>query len=1350
MPSSNPYPGLLTFDSSEKFAFFGRDLEARQVTGMCLSARVSVLFGETGSGKSSLISAGVLAFFNDAKSSATSTMPRRSNPLDSYDPDRRVLPVHYRQWGPGKATESIVRALDCRTGGGSEDTSTESVNNLHQALRRTTSKQLTVLLILDQFEEYFSLPRDTAFEDALVEIANDCDVDVRILFVLRDDGLSHLERLKNDLPGLFDNLYQLKHLSIKSAIEAIHAPLQRTAADPPFTVEDHKGLIDSLTAAHRRRTSLYSSAELAEAVVDTELRVEAPLLQIVMHRLWEIAAARPDHVLRLSDLGKRAPVQDALKQHVQDQLKLLPDNKSRDVAAGILPSLILDSGQKVRRSEAEICSYVERGGETDRRGESTDVLVVLRRLAAVDIRLLQSAAGDPNLAETEHKKDIFYSLYHDVLGPPLREWSNARRADLRKRRRIFKYTATGVSAMAIAAFVAFAVTFWYASQNTNERLLAAQRRAAALSSALLHEDTSLALRLAKLAHGEAQRPDTGAIAFTQNSDTKDLLAQTDKHIRSVASRAPAEVLDGFSEFESIFSQQGKLRRIVKQKSDDPKKPKPWELQTWEGGANWSTKEMPQLSFSRSHVLVANGAQDVVITIDPQTGKAQLIRLPNQSQFGPSLDLKSMGGDVRKKGSAASPVEPVRRVTTAALCPLQERSLLVLGTDNSMYWAFFVPDTGNEIRYLAHGSLPRLDFDSNATRDSAAPATVRAIGCGMDATKTRWTITFGDAYGRIFIFDLPAPDAKPRGDVVELRRIAGLGPDGKVTSTFRPNAVTGLLHFDSHLVAAHADGKLLGLTLDASQNSLGGTLIHQAASSISTMIKVRDDAVAYGTSAGNIEVLRLQNLKKDPSSWRTARLLQRSAHDGAVVSLAALSDFTNAPAAKQSSNSADESVPFFGVSIVSHGIDDRTKVWSVPPINFRWINDVSFSTVPALAKAPAAGALVVAQGKTVTVFKHSELGALTRVCSWDLPKIEVDPQKTGGVDRKERQVKENEKNDRENHVYRLNSSADGIWFAAASVFGTVYKIKRESCDEEARVSLAPSKDAKLRSLAISHDDKFVAVGFDDGTVRTIRTAEWQPEPKSPSERLWVKQLSGIARQPPCPSNPIRALAFSRDNKWLFAGSYAGRLFVVGAGASASSGARLYHLIRNSDGTRTLHRADGVCDGNPSGVSPLAILSLAALGKNQLAVGAGIVTMAEFEPESGEFSELTTELQAAPSTRIHRISVSSDSKVVGIAGGPSFAALLRLRASATNDPAQADLLGMLSSDADVESIAVHPDGKLVAWGGQDGVLRVAPNIGFGEIPPSLMRKLTEDECKTFGVTADECGTKTTSTQPRSAPR
>ncbi|MBE2222244.1 MAG: ATP-binding protein, partial [Anaerolineae bacterium] len=188
-PGDAPYLGLQYFTEADADHFFGRELLTAQVIKRLYDERFLAVIGASGSGKSSLVRAGVVPAL------------RRAEPLADGSP----LPANSSQWLMRLMTptahpldalaavltqdsESVTAVIDMQ--------SALSQNNraLTLAAQQRLAKQNSprLLLVIDQFEEIFTLCRQPderkAFIDNLVTAVNPEDNQpITILITLRAD-----------------------------------------------------------------------------------------------------------------------------------------------------------------------------------------------------------------------------------------------------------------------------------------------------------------------------------------------------------------------------------------------------------------------------------------------------------------------------------------------------------------------------------------------------------------------------------------------------------------------------------------------------------------------------------------------------------------------------------------------------------------------------------------------------------------------------------------------------------------------------------------------------------------------------------------------------------------------------------------------------------------------------------------------------------------------------------------------------------------------------------------------------------------------------------------------------------
>ncbi|HLP96239.1 MAG TPA: hypothetical protein VK168_19485, partial [Saprospiraceae bacterium] len=233
----NRYPGVKPFDLSEQALFFGRDRDIADLCSLVRVEKLAVLFGKSGYGKSSLLNAGVLPRLSDMflpievrlgeyiagqSLAPLETLRRR---LDERTTRRRDMDFLADLQSGGKE-DALWRQFKQAGGGGSEG----------------------FLLVLDQFEEFFSYPPDQQADiktqlaallheempESLHEAARDLPREqrrllaappqVRVLLAVRSDRLHELDRLKDALPAILHKRYELRALSREQAREAITGP----------------------------------------------------------------------------------------------------------------------------------------------------------------------------------------------------------------------------------------------------------------------------------------------------------------------------------------------------------------------------------------------------------------------------------------------------------------------------------------------------------------------------------------------------------------------------------------------------------------------------------------------------------------------------------------------------------------------------------------------------------------------------------------------------------------------------------------------------------------------------------------------------------------------------------------------------------------------------------------------------------------------------------------------------------------------------------------------------------------------------------------------------------------------
>ena len=220
-------------------------------------------------------------------------------------------------------------------------------------------------------------------------------------------------------------------------------------------------------------------------------RIEAPYLQLVMSRLWEVEAERGSRLLRRETLTELGGATQIVQDHLEHAMADLSP-RQKDAAAAMYNFLVTPSGSKIAHRTRDLAGYAEIGEQ-----EAADVL---RQLAAE--RIVR--------ASSENGAGTRYEIYHDVLADAVAGWGARYRAERavhdaeRRRRRAFGVaTAALVSLVLVAAIAVFALVERSHSRAQAQRARARELAAAASSFLDVNPQTSikLAMRAAHLERG---------------------------------------------------------------------------------------------------------------------------------------------------------------------------------------------------------------------------------------------------------------------------------------------------------------------------------------------------------------------------------------------------------------------------------------------------------------------------------------------------------------------------------------------------------------------------------------------------------------------------------------------------------------------------------------------------------------------------------------------------------------------------------------------------------------------------------------------------------------------------------
>ncbi len=393
----SPFPGLTHYTSEYAEFFFGRDAERMRIVGNLQAARLTLLYAQSGVGKSSLLSAGVAPRLRELAG------------LNLEDEGRAgYVPVVMREW-LGDPTERLIAAVGEAFEPFVDDAALDlPPTDLEAAIEAATlAADSTLLVILDQFEEYFNYHADggagESFADQLAACINRPDLRANFLISIREDAYSRIgDLLKSRVPNVYSNYLHLEYLdrdALQDSITKSIAEFDRLyAADEP--VKADPGLVGTVL------DQVAEGTKTQETRAGESTPIDAAFVQLVMKRLWKEEAAEGSRRLRLETLDRLGGASEIIRMHLDEALATLSED-DQDTAATAFRYLVTPDLAKIALGTKALSDWT---GIPEERFE-----VVLSALAAQDLKILRPVLD----ARSEGRR---YEIFHDGLAEPILSW----------------------------------------------------------------------------------------------------------------------------------------------------------------------------------------------------------------------------------------------------------------------------------------------------------------------------------------------------------------------------------------------------------------------------------------------------------------------------------------------------------------------------------------------------------------------------------------------------------------------------------------------------------------------------------------------------------------------------------------------------------------------------------------------------------------------------------------------------------------------------------------------------------------------------------------------------------------
>jgi hypothetical protein len=321
--TDSPYKFLNYYRFEDQDIFFGRKAETRILLSDVVMARLVVLFAKTGTGKTSLINAGVRPLLEE-RGYATFFIRVKEDPVTSAE-NEILKPEHLDRWNKRLVWEG--------------DSLAARLENVAERLG------MPIVLFFDQFEEFFIYPteeqvankqgqlaRRQEFVSNIARIYHDRKSRVHVVFSMREEWFVDMDIFRDEIPRIFhsDSNLRLRWFSKDQAREA----MKRPAEEFGVVIEDE--VIDKL---------------LADISVNGE--IEPAQLQIICDTLWHKTRGERITLADYLSLGggnSNQPIaRQVLYNRLEEEFEKIEEEDHLQVLYALLPKLKTSRGTKYVR-----------------------------------------------------------------------------------------------------------------------------------------------------------------------------------------------------------------------------------------------------------------------------------------------------------------------------------------------------------------------------------------------------------------------------------------------------------------------------------------------------------------------------------------------------------------------------------------------------------------------------------------------------------------------------------------------------------------------------------------------------------------------------------------------------------------------------------------------------------------------------------------------------------------------------------------------------------------------------------------------------------------------------------------
>ncbi len=372
--TGSPFKFLDSYTREDREIFFGRDREIGEMYQKVFEGKILLVYGVSGTGKTSLINCGLANKFEDSDWLPV-TVRRGRDMLESLVTElRKVSVTKLKQNSPPGQGEGVVKLL--------------------QSLYLDHFKP--IYLIFDQFEELFIFG-DREEREQFIQVVKaivESEVQCKFIFSIREEYLASVTEFELTITDFLSNRMRVEKMTRQHAVEVIEGPCKVHGIE----VEEgfSEALLNNLNPESNEVELTYLQVFLDKVFKIASQNVQHPTSNVQHSNKNEKIEFEKPLLERIGD------VSDLLGAFLEEQISALEDP---DTGLAILKSFVSIKGTKKQITEEEVLESSRTYGKDIK----TEVLTELIQ-NFVNLRILR-----------DKDENGRYELRHDSLAAKIYE-----------------------------------------------------------------------------------------------------------------------------------------------------------------------------------------------------------------------------------------------------------------------------------------------------------------------------------------------------------------------------------------------------------------------------------------------------------------------------------------------------------------------------------------------------------------------------------------------------------------------------------------------------------------------------------------------------------------------------------------------------------------------------------------------------------------------------------------------------------------------------------------------------------------------------------------------------------------